>query len=308
MNVDVDVVVQQMRLDRLAVQASCALADADVPHVLLKGPTTARWLYSPPRTYRDVDLLVPHDVVQSAVRALEAAGVARASAGRLGEEASHSLLMLSPTGIELDLHITLPMLELRSDRTHDLWDALKEHIESFDLDGVAVPALDEPARCLVLALHALGNGQRDARSLEDLRRARLRGSAVTWDSAAGLAGRLGASALLQAGVTLVEKGPLPADLPLAVRLRLTGASGGAYQLERLRQVPRRRRPALILRELFPSVGFMRYANPSGTRSAQSLTAAYFWRLVRLGRALPGEWRLWEQQRREALKGGTSRLN
>ena len=40
-----------------------------MPHVILKGPSTARWLYDPPRAYRDVDVLVPPAFVQQAADA-----------------------------------------------------------------------------------------------------------------------------------------------------------------------------------------------------------------------------------------------
>src|ERR1700749_375013 len=98
----------RLRLDLLSVQACDALAVAGIPHVLLKGPSTALWLYDPPRSYNDVDLMVPLSRVIEAAHALEAAGVASASAGRVGEEAEHSYLLISPEGFEVDVHISLP--------------------------------------------------------------------------------------------------------------------------------------------------------------------------------------------------------
>ena len=68
MSADLRVIAHQIRLDLLAVAASAALAADGVPNALLKGPTTARWLYDPPRPYRDVDLLVPCSQLDRAVR------------------------------------------------------------------------------------------------------------------------------------------------------------------------------------------------------------------------------------------------
>ena len=68
------------------------------------------WLYDPPRPYRYVDLLVPATRLRESVAVIERVGLAAASAGRVGEEAAHSLVMISRDSFELDLHLTLPML------------------------------------------------------------------------------------------------------------------------------------------------------------------------------------------------------
>ena len=155
---DLAAAATQMRLDLLAVRASRALAQASVPHALIKGPTTARWLYDPPRSYRDVDILVPRSRAEDAVNTLVTADVAHPRAGGLGEEASHSHLLISPPGFELDLHVTLPSLSSPPDGAPDhMWRILSAHLEPFDIDGADVPSLDAPARYLVLALHCLAS-------------------------------------------------------------------------------------------------------------------------------------------------------
>lgn len=287
-----------MRLDRLAVDASACLQDAGVPHALLKGPTTAWWLYQPPRPYNDVDLLVPRSAVRRAERSLTAAGVATASAGRLGEEASHSLLMRTSAGLELDLHVTLPMLPEAYDRAaaDRVWALLAGHVESFMMDDHRVPAFDVPARCLVLALHALGNGPEDVQSLEDLRRARLHAPASAWDSAAALAKDLGVANYVDAALALVEPRTSPVEVPADVQLRLQGGSGSAFRLERLSRAPKRLLPGLLLRELLPSPGFMRHADPSGTATTRLLALAYLRRILVLAVELPSQWRTWRNAR------------
>lgn len=293
---DLGTVVQQMRLDRLAVQASQCLAAAGVPHVLLKGPTTARWLYDRLRPYNDVDLLVPPESAKRAVLALADAGIARPAAGLLGEEASHSWLLVSADGFEVDLHVTLPMLGTSAMRARSGWALMAERVVDFELDGFSVPALDEAGRCLVVALHALGNRGADEKSLEDLRRARTMASEATWEKARTLSAELGVQPLLDAGLTLVEAGALPEDLPLDVRLRLEGR-GGSFQLERLLGLAPREKVPALWRELFPSAGFMRYRQPA-LASRLALAAAYTVRLWRIARALPGA----VSGRRSARKG------
>lgn len=291
---DLATVVQQMRLDRLAVDASRCLTEAAVPHVLIKGPTTARWLYRPPRVYRDVDLLVPHSRARAAAAALSAAGIAHPTAGRLGEEASHSWLLVSPVGYEVDLHVTLPMLVVtrRNASVNGLWAALAGHVTPFALEGVDVPALDLAARCVVLVLHAVGNGYSDEASLEDLRRAQQLAGPDVWAEAQQLARELEVQPLFAAGLALAVGGSLPEHLPRDARLRLQGDRGLDFQLERLAMARVRDVPMLLLRELFPSPGFMRYDDPSRTRTGTGLAVAYARRWGRLVVHLPGALRRW----------------
>ena len=291
--VDLTRVAQQIRLDLLAVHASRVLDAADIPHALIKGPTTARWLYDPPRDYRDVDLLVPRSRAADAVRALHAADVAHPTAGSLGEEASHSQLLLSPTGIELDLHVTLPSLPLPPANDPDrLWTALADHLVPFDIDATDIPALDTPARYLVLALHALASPDSE-QVREDLRRASERLTPEERTRAESLANNLGLARHLQGALTLIGRGAVPALLPADVRLRLAGASSSAIQLERLSREPLRTLPGALWREAFPSPGFMRRANPGLPKTRRGLARAYARRLSGIARGLPravAEWR------------------
>ena len=54
-------VMRKMRMDLAIAEVVEALREAGIPCILLKGPSTARWLYDPGelRTYIDIDLLVP---------------------------------------------------------------------------------------------------------------------------------------------------------------------------------------------------------------------------------------------------------
>lgn len=284
---DLAEVAYGIRVDLLTIAVSRTLAAAGVRHVLLKGPTTAAWLYDPPRPYADVDVLVPLASVSAAVGALTSAGVATATAGRLGEEASHSLQMVSSDNIELDLHVTLPSLPTpTSSQSERLWRGIAPHLVTWSLDGKPVPALNIPARCLVLSLHALNSGPGSTRVLEDLRRAWQRASPQDWDQARALARLLELEPELAAGLSLLSDTPPDRTLPVEALLRVTGASGPAIQLGRLSHAPLLKLPGLLWREAFPSANFMRFAQPALGERRLALWLAYLRRLGRLLRALP----------------------
>src|SRR5579875_664152 len=274
-----------IQLDALLVSASTALRRAGVPHLLLKGPSTARWLYDPPRAYRDVDLLVPASRIEQAADVLVAAGVARRTSG-LGEEAAHSLVMVSPHGLELDLHVSLGGLPPRygSGSGDALWDVLAEHVEPLTVDGVDVPSLDLPGRCVVVALHAAGSGSDAEQVHEDLRRALQAVDAAGWARARALARELHAEAEFDAG----RGGDDPAaDRPVAAYLNRSGAPAAAHGLHRVASAPARRRPGMLWHELVPSRAFMQRLEPGPPVGGRALAGRYVRRWVGLARQLPG---------------------
>jgi hypothetical protein len=285
---DFPLIVEQMRLDALAVDASACLSRAGIPHALIKGPTTARWLYSPPRRYRDVDLLVPGSQANLAASSLLASGVAASVLGRVGEQASHALLLASPSDVELDLHVTLPLLQLERNDPDRAWRVLAQELEDISLDGILVPSLNEPARCVVLALHALGERNLSAAPWEDLRRARSLVSAEVWNRAQVIAENVGAGELVTASIAHLEGRLAREDLPIEVRLIQSNALG-AFRLERIRRGGLASIPGQIIRELFPSRAFLRQQRPDIKEGRTALCREYVRRLVSLQRQLPAAW-------------------
>jgi Uncharacterised nucleotidyltransferase len=286
---NLEAAAQQLRLDLLAQDVSSALAAASIPHTLLKGPSTSIWLYDPPRAYRDVDLLVPSSQLNNAVEAIVGAGLAGAKGEHVGEEAPHSLLLISREGFELDLHITLPALSPGRYRNRDrVWNALSDHISGITLvegSQVSVPVLDIPGRCLVLALHAVESGHQAPQVREDLDRARVRASEEDWVVAARLADGLGVRDLFDAGLTIGRAdGEQP--LPVYAYLKKTGAVGSAFGLQRLVEAPLLDKPGLLWRELFPSREFIRRTHPNGYSSIKQLLSLYVQRWKQLARQLP----------------------
>lgn len=284
---------RRILLDLLCVDACRALAAADIPHVVLKGPSTALWLYDPPRTYRDVDLLVPVSRLRDAVGALETAKVA-AAAERLGEGSAHSLVLLSPRGFEVDLHVTLPMLAPRS--LDETWKAIAEHISSMDLGGTSVPVLDLAGRCLVLSLHAVASGNQDQRVREDIARAIAHGDAAAWEGARDLARDIGAEVLMDDGLAVAD--PTRPTRSVDALLKRSNALGSAFGLQRVAQQPGVvAKVREVAREAFPSAAFMRRVDSRAAGSRYALAGAYGRRLRRLAHELPGAIRQWQHARR-----------
>jgi hypothetical protein len=290
--------VQRLVLDALAVDVAGCLERAGIPHVLLKGPSTALWLYDPPRSYGDVDVLVPLSRVSAVRTALESAGLAYARAGRVGEEAQHTLLMLSPAGREVDVHVSLPAVPPAGDRP---WEVLAPHVEALDLGIGTVPALDEAARCLILALHALG-GEPCGRAAEDLRRARAVATRDRWREAQDLARALKAEDLFLAGLSAGDTYSPPAVQSRRAYLYVTGAPSEALALQRLLGTHARDLPKQLWREIFPTRGFMRHAYPRA-RGPIALTRAYVTRWRRIGGNLPSAVGVWHRAARAGHRLG-----
>jgi hypothetical protein len=287
---NLEAAAQQLRLDVLAQDISSALDVARIPHALLKGPSTAIWLYDPPRPYRDVDLLVPATRLNAAVATITQAGLAATEAGHLGEEAPHSLLLVSCEGFELDLHITLPALSPSRHHNRDrVWSALSDHTCRMTLvegSDVTVPVLDIAGRCLVLALHAVESGHQAAQVREDLDRAQVRASEEDWEVAARLADELGVRDLFDAGLAIGHPEGDQRVLPVYAYLKKTGAVSSAFGLQRLAEAPLLDKPGLLWRELFPSRGFIRRAHHNGSPSIRQLASLYMQRWAQLARQLP----------------------
>ena len=286
-----------LSLDVVGLRVSRALRAAAVPHALIKGPTSARWLYDGSRPYRDVDLLGPASMLSRAVAGLERAGIARRLAGAAGEEADHSLLMTTPTGIELDFHRSLPFVPTGHGHTEDLvWHVLAEHLEDFELfDGEPVPALDEVGRCLVLVLHALTN-QAGSQADEDLRLARTKAAPESWTQALDVADRLGIRDIYAAGLLLSDDDGSERALPPMAYLRRHAAPSLAVGLQRLVEASWTDRLMLVARKAVPTPGFMQYSDPQARQGAMALAGSHVRRWRRLLRGLPDAVRALEQAR------------
>jgi hypothetical protein len=228
--------------------------------------------------------------------------LAYARAGGVGEEAQHSLLMISPAGREVDLHISLPAIPPAGDR---VWDVLAPHIAALDLGIGTVPALDEPARCLMLALHAVG-GSVYGHEAEDLRRALSVTESDRWREALDLARAVNAEDLFLAGLARSDASSARVVLSRRAYLYTTRAPSEALGLQRLFEARRRDLPRLLWREIFPTLGFMRHSHPY-VRGPIAVTRSYVARWRRIGANLPSAMQVWRKASLATREDSTWRM-
>lgn len=251
--------------DRLAVEVVDVLGAAGVPCLVLRGPALARWLYDGDefRPYVDVDVLVPPGSWSTAAAALTDAGFTAPLANM--ERHKHAVGWERGVGPSLDLHRTLVGVRA-SDAV--LWRRLVRHRREMPLFGHDVPALDEVALALVVALHVAQSGP-EPKPRRDLQRVLERLPADGWPQVHELAQEVDALAALGAGLRVLPAGRPVADelaLPAAGHveevLRSRGAPVGALFLEQLRDATGwRERAGLVVSALFPSRAFFDYYDP-----------------------------------------------
>jgi hypothetical protein len=153
-----------LQLDRAAIETLQTLASHNVPTLLLKGASIARWLYPHDlRAYVDVDILVPRTSWEQAAQAVECLGFALARRGPTGGN-----WYRASDRVWLDLHETLWGVRLPAAET---WRFLWNEREEMQLHGAIVPVLNARARLCHLALHAIQTGNAKTKAAADLIRA-----------------------------------------------------------------------------------------------------------------------------------------
>lgn len=276
-----------LAVDGVTGEVVTAFRHAEIPTILLKGPTVACWLYDEGdvRYYMDSDLLVRPDRFPAAEQVLAALGFRRGSAHvppPKGELPHAEPWHRAADGGDVDLHRTLSGLGVSPETG---WVVLNEHTEVMEVGGVAVDVLQPVGRTLLVALHAAQHGPAKVKPLEDLRRALDRVPLETWDAASALAGSLHAVGGFASGLRLLPRGERVADrLHLAAgELVATATRPGsparvALGFERLAQERGLlARVQLLRREVFPSRSFLRWWSPLARRGRLGLAIVYVWR-------------------------------
>ncbi|MCA2214118.1 nucleotidyltransferase family protein [Jidongwangia harbinensis] len=288
------VAADSRRIDEVTAESVRALDAAGIPQLLLKGPTTARWLYRPGelRPYSDTDLLVPAALHERAQAVLEDRGfVDRWSDCHPGVTAPHAVTLYRRRdgGTDtVDLHHTLGLV---TDPDAPVWDVLSRNAVDTVVGGQRVRMPDEAGRCLVVALQGAQDGLAGAKAQEDLRRARRTACPAAWDEALARAGKLGVEHPVRLGCQLVGA-PLPGtapdgswgETPLELRLRLIGAAPGAGSLAALRLHRGTALLGYVARRLLPPRRYM--TEVYGARTTPALCGAYLLRLVTLALRTP----------------------
>ena len=284
------------------------LRSVGIRSILIKGPLQQQWL-AVARVRRasvDVDLLVDPSDVEAAGKALAAAGYNREPEVTPGVE-HHAHLWTAGSRVPIEVHWNL----WGTDPAR-VWRALAGETEPMDVLGQMVEIPNEPARCLIVALHAAHHGAGEAEPLEDLESAVAVAPRAAWKRAASLAAATGSEAEFAVGLGLVARGKrlrtdLDLDAPqLTERLALNLAepvagAAGFYWLGRQHGV--RAKAQFVARKLVPPADFMRFKYRFARNGKRGLALAYLYRLLWIaGRALPG-FLSWRRSRREARMSG-----
>ena len=315
----IDGVARTLLLDAAAAESIEMLRAEGIRAILLKGPVTAQWLYAghAPRNYSDVDLLVAPEDFPRALRLFEDTGYRNYAGARDTFEGGHAVpLRLErpsgaggaqfPAGLSIDLHWRFDGIGA-SDEV--FWKVIARDGERMSVSGREIEVPSEPARALLLALHAGTFADSFRQPLTDLDRALERLPDDTWGAAQRLAVRLDALPRFIGGL-----GTRPLGLKLIDRLDLTGAvdvraalystgappavADGLVRLRVTRGVGPRVR--LIWRALTPTRGSLRLAHPRLARLGTfGLTLAYVYRPIWLLAKLPGALHAYARARRVA---------
>jgi hypothetical protein len=300
-----------MWMDRTSLQVISRLRSAGVESILLKGPSTARWLYGPgERSYVDLDVLIDRANAARADAVLRELGYVDPRDGALPEELDDHSWTYRPTGGldglrgEIDLHYSLngvPVPPLV------VWEELSKHTAPLSLADGVVPALDEVGRALVLVLHAGRDVLRKRQSFEDLRRLVKALPEQTWPEVVALATRLEALEPFAVGLMLLEDGrarlarlgvPEPALITsLLYRPDVPVTAHRVQQLVSERGV--RAKARLAWRELWPTEVWLRWWSEEAGFAADSLPRLRLRRMRHVVSATPAALSGWRRVRRAA---------
>jgi hypothetical protein len=296
-----------LALDGLAGELAGGLEGAGVRCILLKGPAIGRWLYADDllRTYVDIDFLVSPAELGAATELLAKAGFElslREVALPHGRRPHAGVWVRTGDRASVDLHDTLPGLGVPPEAA---WAELEKTTDKMVVGRAEIPVLAEPARALLVALHAAHHGVKDEQALADLARALDRLPESTWRASAAVAERLDAISAFAAGLRLLPEGSglaatlaLPEETTTELRLRAGSAPELALSFDWLVRAPTfRARARLVARKLAPPVGVMRSRSELARRGSVGLAAAYAVNPVALAwRGIPAL-RVWFSARR-----------
>jgi len=306
-------------LDAAAAESIATLRAQGVRAILLKGPVTAQWLYSghTPRNYSDVDLLVAPDEFPRALRLLEDIGYRNRAGARDKFEGGHAVPLRReqpsgadgtgfPAGLSINLHWRFDGIDAPDE---DFWTVIAADAERMLVSGREVEVPSEPARALLLAVHAGTFAPSFRQPLTDLDRALERLPDDTWRAAHRLAVRLDALSRFTAGLgtrplglKLIDRLDLKGTIDLRAALYTSGAppavADGLARLRTTRGV--RPRVRLLVRALTPSSGSLRLAHPRlGRLGIFGLVLAYMYRPFWLLAKAPAALRAYARARRMA---------
>jgi hypothetical protein len=281
-----------LAVDARSAEVISLLRRGGVPCVLLKGPTLKRWLYpAEPRSYRDVDILVPPDRLQRVGELLAGFGYEASPYDGPTSHAECHHRYGDPIE-KVDVHRSFHYIGAAPEV---FWDCVCRDAVPFALHHGEVRAPSLPARALLVALHAVIHGPA-RQQREDLRRAVAQRD--VWPGALELAQEVDALMGLTAGLRCIPEGAELADrlgltdvVPEVLRLSARGAPPTARGILTVVEAPTMQaRASLLGRALFPSRLQMREHVPLARHGRLGMLAAYALRPLMLTGALPRGWR------------------
>lgn len=297
-------------VEHASATAIAALREAGIRSILIKGPLQQVWLgpSGPPRASVDVDLLVDPADVEPAGKALSALGYYHQPEVTAGVE-HHGDRWAVSGRVPVEVHWTLS----GADR-HRMWAAMRHETEDAEMAGATVEIPSEPARCLIVALHAAQHGPEVHETHYDLQRAVVVAGRDSWKRAAELAREVGAEVAFVTGLGLVAAGArLRSDLGLqsqplteGLALNIVGDMQGAPGFHWLaQQKGMRAKAAFVARKIVPPADFMRFKYPFARKGRRHLALTYLYRPLWIARwSLPG-FLAWRRSRR-AVKASRGR--
>jgi hypothetical protein len=297
-----------LRTDRVTAETVVRLREAGIPSVVLKGPSTARWLYDGRdcRTYDDTDILVPPPL-EAAGQVLAACGFERKMPESTEPWTPHAENWeRSGDGAAVDLHRSFHGVGV-DDAT--AWAVLARHTEPLEVGGVEVAVLDIPARALTVALHAASGHARD-RVVQDLHRALERVPLERWSEAYRIAVDLGAVGpfglslrLLPGGRDVASELGLPEAVDTFWVLRNRGDRrllGSTLRLAWLGSLPTiRQKVGFVVRCLFPPPWVIRRWMAANPVRRNWIPLGYGRRIAAKVRTAPTAYREWRRAQHEA---------
>jgi hypothetical protein len=299
------VAAENLLIDSLAAEMFGSFRAAGVSAILLKGPSTALWLYGiGERPYGDVDLLVAPWGMEGASSTLEELGFSCTSVYGLRDRRSATDWKRGWASV--DVHAALNLLEHGDPQRN--WEILAARTEILEVAGGPLPVLQPPARLVSIVLHSLHDaleceryGFSSAQSREDMRRALSIVEHDTWAEAARVAHLLNAAGEFGAGLRrmgagdLAESIGLPTGEPRNVRIRAAAVDGAtesaALTADHLFHLTPVEKTAWVLLKLFPRPNYLRARSRLANRGSVGIVLAYVARpfVLALGlwRALSG---------------------
>jgi hypothetical protein len=294
---DRDLALGHLAVHAQTVRVVCAIRDAGIDCVLLKGLGHELWLY-PDRARpvsRDVDLLIEPSRLKLACETVLELGMAPAP-DPVGPSPARwwhlRFLPVDGSRVPVELHGSFHFLEAPAERS---WAVLSSGRERIELGGAMIDVPSVPARALLLALHVAAHGHDGGWAIEDLRRALSVVAFDEWRLAASLAGALDASAAFSSGLRVLPTGVRIAD-ELGVPNPESTARSTFRMLEYATQPPLSGLARLLGAEMIPSPDRMRTWYPLARRGRGGLVAAHAIRLARLGLMSPRLLASWREAR------------